>query len=318
MLSRDGEVKLEYAVMDFRLRDGLNFRGGVVLSPLGRFNLLHDSPLNDLTEDAGRRIDMPSLFVRPQVVYFYVPALFGGGANVQAAKFALYSLLTSAMFIRKADRIPVYCVIDEFQEISGKNIGVILRQARQFDVGLVLSNQLATDLDQGSTKMQETVTGNVALSWAFRPGTAAERLALQENSGEYIETMRSYSFSKQFDENLQYKGTSFGFNYSQQIRPAFSKNRVLWAGFRSDLSVAHFHEGQGYTQFFRPFAVRTMYHISGKLYERRMREPWPELPWSEGDEARGSALPAPGTVTEGELAGPGRGSPSSCAGTAPW
>lgn len=46
----DGEVKLEYAVMDFRLRDGLSFRGGVVLSPLGRFNLLHDSPLNDLTE----------------------------------------------------------------------------------------------------------------------------------------------------------------------------------------------------------------------------------------------------------------------------
>ncbi|MBK9471085.1 MAG: hypothetical protein IPO18_02210 [bacterium] len=46
----DGEVKLEFAVMDFRLRDGLSFRGGVVLSPLGRFNLLHDSPLNDLTE----------------------------------------------------------------------------------------------------------------------------------------------------------------------------------------------------------------------------------------------------------------------------
>jgi len=45
----DGEVKLEFAVMDFRLRDGLSFRGGVVLSPLGRFNVLHDSPLNDLT-----------------------------------------------------------------------------------------------------------------------------------------------------------------------------------------------------------------------------------------------------------------------------
>jgi len=46
----DGEVKLEFAVMDFRLRDGLSFRGGVILSPLGRFNLLHDSPLNDLTD----------------------------------------------------------------------------------------------------------------------------------------------------------------------------------------------------------------------------------------------------------------------------
>jgi hypothetical protein len=46
----DGEIKLEYAVMDFRLSEALQFRGGVVLSPLGSFNLLHDSPLNDLTE----------------------------------------------------------------------------------------------------------------------------------------------------------------------------------------------------------------------------------------------------------------------------
>jgi len=45
----DGEVKVEYAVMDYRFSDGLKFRGGVVLSPLGRFNVLHDSPLNDLT-----------------------------------------------------------------------------------------------------------------------------------------------------------------------------------------------------------------------------------------------------------------------------
>jgi hypothetical protein len=46
----DGEVKLEYAVMDFRLSDAFRFRGGVILSPLGAFNLRHDSPLNDLTE----------------------------------------------------------------------------------------------------------------------------------------------------------------------------------------------------------------------------------------------------------------------------
>ena len=45
----DGEVKLEYAVLDYRFSDAAHFRGGVVLSPLGRFNVLHDSPLNDLT-----------------------------------------------------------------------------------------------------------------------------------------------------------------------------------------------------------------------------------------------------------------------------
>jgi len=46
---KDGEVKLEYAIMDFRISEGFQFRGGVLLSPLGSFNLLHDSPLNDLT-----------------------------------------------------------------------------------------------------------------------------------------------------------------------------------------------------------------------------------------------------------------------------
>lgn len=45
----DGEIKLEYAFMDWMLSDALNFRGGVILTPLGKFNLIHDSPLNDLT-----------------------------------------------------------------------------------------------------------------------------------------------------------------------------------------------------------------------------------------------------------------------------
>ncbi len=45
----DGEVKVEYANFDFMVDERLNFRGGVILSPLGKFNLAHDSPLNDLT-----------------------------------------------------------------------------------------------------------------------------------------------------------------------------------------------------------------------------------------------------------------------------
>ncbi len=45
----DGEIKLEYAFMDWVFSDALNIRGGVLLTPLGKFNLIHDSPLNDLT-----------------------------------------------------------------------------------------------------------------------------------------------------------------------------------------------------------------------------------------------------------------------------
>jgi len=45
----DGEIKIEFAVLDIKFSEVLTYRAGVVLAPLGSFNLNHDSPLNDLT-----------------------------------------------------------------------------------------------------------------------------------------------------------------------------------------------------------------------------------------------------------------------------
>lgn len=44
------ELKLEYAAIDVRIHPALTMRGGMILSPLGRFNLAHDSPLNEFTD----------------------------------------------------------------------------------------------------------------------------------------------------------------------------------------------------------------------------------------------------------------------------
>ena len=57
----DGEVKVEFATFDYLIEDWVNFRAGILLSPLGRFNLLHYSPLNDLTH-------------RPLVSRFIIPS----------------------------------------------------------------------------------------------------------------------------------------------------------------------------------------------------------------------------------------------------
>ncbi|MBI4510005.1 MAG: hypothetical protein HY698_10255 [Deltaproteobacteria bacterium] len=46
----EGEVILEFAVVDFKLVDLLNLRAGVVLVPFGKFNINHDSPTRDLTD----------------------------------------------------------------------------------------------------------------------------------------------------------------------------------------------------------------------------------------------------------------------------
>jgi hypothetical protein len=44
------EVSLEFGFIDYLVNEQVNLRAGILLMPLGKFNLLHDSPLNDLTD----------------------------------------------------------------------------------------------------------------------------------------------------------------------------------------------------------------------------------------------------------------------------
>ena len=61
---KSGEIKIEYAVIDWQLRESLALRSGIILLPLGRFNLLHDSPVNDFTErPLVSRYILPSTFM---------------------------------------------------------------------------------------------------------------------------------------------------------------------------------------------------------------------------------------------------------------
>jgi hypothetical protein len=46
----DGEIKLEFAQIDYLVNEMVNLRAGIILVPVGKFNLLHDSPLNDLVD----------------------------------------------------------------------------------------------------------------------------------------------------------------------------------------------------------------------------------------------------------------------------
>lgn len=44
------EILLEYAAIDVQIHPTFALRGGIILSPLGKFNLAHDSPLNEFTD----------------------------------------------------------------------------------------------------------------------------------------------------------------------------------------------------------------------------------------------------------------------------
>lgn len=47
---RNGEVILEFGTIDFLIKDWINWRGGVILAPLGKLNLVHDTPLQDMVD----------------------------------------------------------------------------------------------------------------------------------------------------------------------------------------------------------------------------------------------------------------------------
>jgi len=57
---REIEFGLEFAHIDYLVKEAFNLRAGILLLPVGKFNLLHDSPLNDLPD-------------RPLVSQFIIP-----------------------------------------------------------------------------------------------------------------------------------------------------------------------------------------------------------------------------------------------------
>ena len=44
------DLKVEFATADYLITEPINLRAGILLLPLGKFNLLHDAPLRDLTD----------------------------------------------------------------------------------------------------------------------------------------------------------------------------------------------------------------------------------------------------------------------------
>ncbi|MBH0202388.1 MAG: hypothetical protein HP496_08865 [Nitrospira sp.] len=66
----DGSIQVEFAQLDYLVNEKINLRGGILLMPVGKFNLLHDSPLNDLVD-------------RPMVSRIIIPSTwFEAGAGI--------------------------------------------------------------------------------------------------------------------------------------------------------------------------------------------------------------------------------------------
>jgi hypothetical protein len=69
-VNSDGSMQIEFAQLDYLIHEAINLRAGILLMPVGKFNLLHDSPLNDLVD-------------RPMVSRIIIPSTwFEAGAGI--------------------------------------------------------------------------------------------------------------------------------------------------------------------------------------------------------------------------------------------
>ena len=71
----DGSMSVEFAQLDYLVNEAINTRAGLLLMPVGKFNLLHDSPLNDLVD-------------RPMVSRIIIPSTwFEAGAGIYGSLY---------------------------------------------------------------------------------------------------------------------------------------------------------------------------------------------------------------------------------------
>ncbi|MFO0706916.1 MAG: hypothetical protein U0412_08680 [Nitrospira sp.] len=83
----DGSMQIEFAQLDYLIHEAINLRAGILLMPVGKFNLLHDSPLNDLVD-------------RPMVSRIIIPSTwFEAGAGIYGTLYpsSLSKSITSSI-----------------------------------------------------------------------------------------------------------------------------------------------------------------------------------------------------------------------------
>ncbi|MFZ1813099.1 MAG: type IV secretory system conjugative DNA transfer family protein [Rhizobiaceae bacterium] len=93
-----------------------------------------------------------------------------------------------------ASRLPTYVYIDEANDYFDRNIGIILSQARKYNIGMVLAHQF---LGQLEPKLQEAIAANTAIK--FAGGVSAKDARALANDlrteASFIESQRKLAFA---------------------------------------------------------------------------------------------------------------------------
>ena len=116
-----GEIKVEFATLDYAIHERFNVRGGLLLSPLGRFNLVHDSPVNDLTDrPLVDRDILPSTLSEPGVGVF--GTIYPSARSLLSYELYLVNGFTSDIVTAEGVRVRKGVGLSETDNNFGKSV----------------------------------------------------------------------------------------------------------------------------------------------------------------------------------------------------
>ena len=144
--------------------------------------LVAHPPLRAVLGHARSRLSLARVLDSRQLV---VCNLSGSGAAAANLLGSLYlsGLIEEAMSRPMGERAkPFYLVLDESHRFTTESLAVALSEARKFNVGLILAEQL---IEQSSERLQLALMGNVGSLMSFRVG-AADAEVLEKNLGREV------------------------------------------------------------------------------------------------------------------------------------
>lgn len=227
-------------------------------------------------------IDLSNLLRQPQVAYFNLKSDIDEDGACHVARTVLFNMLAAAGMREPGENTPVYLILDEFQQIAGRQIKTVIAQARSRKLHCVLSHQSMSDLKTPDGDFTDEVLNNTNGRVIFSTGSTATLDEMVKLSG--IETRQRPKWPLLVDDYLQ-GNTGPGASATGEIltdsaqEPRLTREHVQHMSAEQTLGFVQLKKNIGYSWFGSAgFIARFRFPITAEEFKDRNQEVWPGGP----------------------------------------
>lgn len=234
-------------------------------------------------------VDLIDLFRERQVAYFALDSAQLRTTTRSVIGLGFYNLLAAAAFAGRYlpphAKVPVACVIDEAQEIVAPNLEILLDQARDLGIQLVLAHQNLEQLHRKERDYQGVLEENTGLQVVFNPVGRKVREWMEKTSGQRVQVRLGWEQDWYGGLDMR-DGRRFGpdqarrpgwfepprLSVREELAPRWDQDTIMRLS--ACRGVAWVRVGQGYeSSSWTP--VQMLRHIDEATFHARRRQPWP-------------------------------------------